>query len=118
LQGLRPSLLLAIAYERARGGQQTLLDALWRRCPPADVNAVQLRARFAEVQAHEHAHQLLEHYKNTAIRALRDLDNPTLKGLLRRVIGKIFNDVEFKGWCHEFEARNAGRRATSAEAAG
>ncbi|TAN36000.1 MAG: DUF116 domain-containing protein [Verrucomicrobia bacterium] len=118
LQGLRPSLLLAIAYERARGGQQTLLDALWRRCPPADINAVQLHARFAEVQAHEHAHQLLETYKNTAIRVLRDLDNPTLKGLLRRVIGKIFNEVEFKGWCHEFEARNADRRATSAEAAG
>ena len=118
LQGLRPSLLLAIAYERARGGQKTLLDALWHRRPPAGMNAAQVQARFAEVKADEQAHQLLEDYKAAAIRALRDIDNATLKGLLRRVIGKIFNDVEFKGWCHEFEARHAASRATGAEAAG
>jgi hypothetical protein len=29
-----------------------------------------------------------------------------LKGLLRRVLGKIFNDTEIKGWCKEFEAKN------------
>ena len=26
--------------------------------------------------------------------------------MLRRVIGKIFNDTEIKGWCKEFEAKN------------
>lgn len=118
LQGLRPSLLMAIAYERAHGGQKTLLDALWHRRPPAGLNTAELPARFAELQADEHARQLLESYKGAAIRSLRDLDNATLKGLLRRVIGKIFNDVEFKGWCHEFEVRNAASRASGAEAAG
>ena len=118
LQGLRPSLLLALAFERARGGQQTLLDALWHRQPPAGLNAAQLQARFAELQADERAHQLLATHKEAAIRALRDLGNANLKGLLRRVIGKIFNDVEIKGWCHEFETRDAAGRAPGAAAAG
>jgi len=37
---------------------------------------------------------------------LREVENPNLKGLLRRVIGKIFNDTEIKGWCKEFEQKN------------
>ena len=45
-------------------------------------------------------------YKEEAIRTLRDLENANLKGLLRRVIGKIFNDTEIKGWCKEFEQKN------------
>jgi hypothetical protein len=40
---------------------------------------------------------------------LRDLQNPNLKGLLRRVLGKIFNDVEIKGWCKEQEIKNRVR---------
>jgi geranylgeranyl diphosphate synthase, type II len=50
------------------------------------------------------------------VRSLLALDNPSLKGLLRRVVGKIFQ-VEIKGWCSEFEARNAAGRAAVAEAA-
>jgi hypothetical protein len=53
----------------------------------------------------------LETYKEEAIRSLRDLENQNLKGLLRRVIGKIFNDVEIKGWCKEQEQINAAQRA-------
>jgi geranylgeranyl diphosphate synthase, type II len=37
------------------------------------------------------------------------LENPNLKGLLRRVLGKIFNDVEIKGWCKEQEQLNGIR---------
>ena len=118
LQGLRPSLLLALAYEQAKGGQQTLLDALWHRQPPAGLNVAQLQMRFAELQADTRAQQLLDAHKDAAIRVLRDLANPNLKGLLRRVIGKIFNDVQIKGWCHEFEARHAADRAPRAAAAG
>ena len=33
---------------------------------------------------------LLEAYKEQAIRSLADVDSPSLKGLLRRVVGKIF----------------------------
>ena len=118
LQGLRPSLLLAIAFERARGGQKTLLDALWHRQPTAGTSPDQLKARFSELDADAHARRLLESYKGAAIRALRDVDNANLKGLLRRVIGKIFNDVEIRGWCHESEVRHAAGRAAGAQAAG
>jgi hypothetical protein len=45
------------------------------------------------------------------------LEEPTLKGLLRRIVGKIFNDIELKGWCSEFEARNAAGREAGADAA-
>ena len=48
----------------------------------------------------------LESYKEAAIRSLQGVDNHNLKGLLRRVIGKIFNDLEIKGWCREFEVKN------------
>ena len=44
---------------------------------------------------------------------MRDLENPNLKGLLRRVLGKIFNDTEIKGWCKEFEQKNAQQAAAA-----
>ena len=50
-------------------------------------------------------------------RALPALQNASLKGLLRRVIGKVFR-VEIKGWCSEFETRNAAGRQAGAQAAG
>jgi hypothetical protein len=49
---------------------------------------------------------LLERYKEQAIRALQDLDNPNLKGLLRRIVGRMFSELEIKGWCREQEVKN------------
>jgi hypothetical protein len=49
---------------------------------------------------------LLERYKEQAIRSLQDLENPNLKGLLRRIVGRMFNELEIKGWCREQEVRN------------
>ena len=37
--------------------------------------------------------------------------------LLRRVVGKVFR-VEIKGWCSEFETRDAAGRQAGAHAAG
>jgi geranylgeranyl pyrophosphate synthase len=107
IEGLRPSLLLAIACERAQSGNKALLESLWRRAPQAGGTAKQIEKVCAELKADERARTLLETYKEEAIRTLRDLENPNLKGLLRRVIGKIFNDTEIKGWCKEFESKNA-----------
>jgi geranylgeranyl pyrophosphate synthase len=108
IAGLRPSLLLAIAHERANTPEhQALTGGLWRRQPPAGVTTAQIEALYTELKADERATTLLETYKEEAIRSLRDLENPNLKGLLRRVIGKIFNDTEIKGWCKEFEEKNA-----------
>jgi hypothetical protein len=37
------------------------------------------------------------------VQALDGLLEPTLKGLLRRVLGKIFDEVSFEGYCREAE---------------
>ncbi|MGH9631633.1 MAG: polyprenyl synthetase family protein, partial [Bryobacteraceae bacterium] len=105
----RPSLPLAIAYERARGERKLLLERVWKRHDAAPHG---LLAELAE----ERCRELLESYKEEAVRSLPALENPSLKGLLRRVVGKIFQ-LEVKGWCSEFETRNAANRAAVAETA-
>jgi geranylgeranyl pyrophosphate synthase len=112
--GLRPSLLLAVAHEKAKDAQKEMLASIWRREWPDGVTPAQVEALYTELKADERAKVLLETYKEEAIRSLRDLENQNLKGLLRRVIGKIFNDVEIKGWCKEQEQLNAAQRAETA----
>jgi hypothetical protein len=75
------------------------------------------RKMLGELDVESRARALLEAYKEQAIRTLPSLDNASLKGLLRRVIGKVFR-VEIKGWCSEFEARDAAGRQAGAPAAG
>ena len=104
IAGLRPSLLLATAYERAADAAKLQLEAHWRR--RAESSPAQIETVFREVGADHRCRDLLERYKEEAIRTLAELDNASLKGLLRRVIGKIFNDTEIKGWCKEFEEKN------------
>ena len=106
LAGLRPSLLLAIAHERAKDAQKETLASLWRRVLPPGMTFAEVELLYLDLQADDRARTLLETYKEEAIRCLRDLENPNLKGLLRRVLGKIFNDVEIKGWCKEQELKN------------
>lgn len=109
IAGFRPSLVLAVAYEKAKGAQKELLGSLWRREWPAGATTAMITALYAELHADTRARTLLETYKEEAIRCLRDLEDPNLKGLLRRVLGKIFNDVEIKGWCKEQELKNGVR---------
>ncbi len=105
----RPSLPLAIAHERARGDRKLMLERAWKRQePPSPL----LLAELAE----ERCRELMESYKEEAVRSLAALENASLKGLLRRVVGKIFQ-FEVKGWCSEFETRNAANRPAVAEAA-
>jgi geranylgeranyl pyrophosphate synthase len=106
IAGLRPSLLLAVAHEKAKENAKTLLASVWRRQMPESVTPGQIEALYGELGAEQRARTLLETYKEEAIRCLRDLENANLKGLLRRVLGKIFNDVEIKGWCKEQEKKN------------
>lgn len=112
---LRPSLLLAIARDRADGPQRELLDQLWQRQTVIPANEVLQLCR--ELKADERCRHLLESYQEEAVRSLAPLENPSLKGLLRRVVGKIFNDVEIKGWCKEQEQRNALRQGAERESA-
>jgi geranylgeranyl diphosphate synthase, type II len=100
IAGLRPSLLLAAAFERAEGEQKNRINAHWHRL--STESPAQIEALYLELQADERCRNLLERYKEEAVRSLQEVDNANLKGLLRRVIGKIFNDTEIKGWCKEF----------------
>lgn len=97
---LRPSLPLAVAHERSRGDDRHLLDRVWRREAEAPLPLI---AELADARCRD----MLESYKERALRALLPLTNPSLKGLLRRVAGKIFQ-VEMRGWCSERETRHDG----------
>jgi geranylgeranyl pyrophosphate synthase len=100
----RMGVVLAAGWERAQGEAKAVLDAHWRRVEAvgaADARAV--RDALQTSGALDRCRDLLERYKEESIRSLGDLENASLKGLLRRVVGKIFNDTEIKGWCKEFE---------------
>jgi geranylgeranyl pyrophosphate synthase len=77
---LRASLLLALAHEHS--------SATRLSC-----ESPQLRHLFDELMIPEKAAQLLEHYKNEAIRALNPLQNAFLKSFLRRVTTKMLNGI-------------------------
>lgn len=112
-ENLRPSILLAMAHERASGESKETLAQVWRRAVPYHEVAEAMHKNVMEPRGiHERTRRLMETYKEEAIMSLKEVSNPSYKGLLRRVIGKIFNDLEIKGWCNEFEARNAASRET------
>jgi geranylgeranyl pyrophosphate synthase len=113
IEGLRPSLLLAIAHEKAVGEQKAMLSDVWQRKMTNGFNHHYIESLYKDLKADERARTLLETYKEQAIRSLGALENANLKGLLRRVLGKIFNDTEIKGWCKEFEMKNAAQRLAS-----
>ena len=114
---LRPSLPMALACERARGDARELMEAAWRRSPGLRGADTRVREALDALGAEARCRGLLEAYKQEAVRSLAELQNASLKGLLRRVIGKIFS-VEIQGWCSEFEARNAAGREAGAAPAG
>ncbi len=116
LSALRPSLPLAMAYERAQGESRALLESVWRRTASPD-DRQRVREVLAELDIETRCRTLLESYKEEAIRTLADLEHASLKGLLCRVISKIFK-INVQGWCSEFEARNAASSPTGTEAAG
>ncbi|MBC8324115.1 MAG: polyprenyl synthetase family protein [Verrucomicrobia subdivision 3 bacterium] len=103
LASLRPTLLLAVAHEKAKGEQKAQLAEVWRRQLPEGVTFAQIEQWYLDLKAVKRAEDLQLTYKELAIRSLTDLENANLKGLLRRVIGKIFNDTVVKGWCSEVQ---------------
>jgi len=101
----RPSLLLAVAHERAAGSDRVWLDNLWHgkiQPNPAEIQDCCLRLGAKEECLH-----MLSDQKMQAINSLNVLANADLKKLLRRVAGRIFNEIEFTGWCSEQKRINA-----------
>ena len=116
---MRPSIILSLLLEMGKGQTKETMEALWNGQPCDKPDNAAIRAWAQESGAYEKATTLLESYKEVAIRSLQDVEIPNLKGLLRRVIGKIFNELEIKGWCREFEQKNLNPelRAEAAKAA-
>jgi geranylgeranyl pyrophosphate synthase len=110
---IRPSVVLSLLLERGKGEIKESMEKLWNGEMETPPNNATIRDWAMSSTAHEKAMMLLESYKEQAIRSLQPVENANLKGLLRRVIGKIFNDLEIKGWCREFEVKN-GEGATTA----
>ena len=94
---------------------RALVERAWRRqCSPAELEQVR---RLLESHQVEHRCQVLqESFKEEALRALGELQTTSLKGLLRRVVSKIFS-LELGSWCSEFETRNAPGGQAGAEVA-
>lgn len=98
--GKRPSILLALAYENADPQDKRQIERLW---DPSATAADREHARqiVGAPQIEASAWRLMEAYKSQAIASCIALKNAGLKGLLRRVIGKMFNDFEIMGCCDD-----------------
>ncbi|MFT5128227.1 MAG: geranylgeranyl diphosphate synthase type II [Rhodothermales bacterium] len=100
-QDMRPSVVLSIAWEKAKGEDKKRLAALWERREDWSSDPEGFRALVDNSGAEERSKTLLGAYQEEAVRALQPLDNPTVKGLLRRVIGKIFHDNVVLTFCNK-----------------
>ena len=114
------SLILAIAHKRAaEGADQYLIGRLWTKETSYLDARTDVDRILVDRDVVQKARELRDAYEEQAVLSLKTLANPTLKGLLRRVIGKIFGDKHLiEGYCSEFEARNAAGGAAGAEPAG
>jgi geranylgeranyl diphosphate synthase type II len=111
-----PSLMLALACDKAKASGRDRVMSSWLAGRERSDDREPFKALVRELGVEDRARALLEAYKEEAIRSLPSLSDASLKGLLRRVVGKVFR-VEIKGWCSEFEARDAASRQAGAEAA-
>ena len=115
LDQVRLSLILTIAHKRAEGADRERVASAIRS--GAAGREAELRRIAEEYGVLDKAEDLLAAYREDAVRSLRFLASPTLKGLMRRIVGKIFGETLIEGYCSEFETRNAASRAAGAEAA-
>jgi len=91
---MRPSILLAVAHERASGQEREFLEAVWQRDVGKAESAGEVRRLMENLKVPQVARRLLASYQDAAIRSLEPLSNNALKGLLRRVVFRIFGRLQ------------------------
>ncbi len=111
----RPSILMAVANERVKGPEREEVAAWWRGDDQRPT-AARVRSILVSHGVETHVRALLASFKERAVQSLRVLDNDSLKGLLRRLMGKIFIE-QLSGWCHDESAAAAPAAAAPAGAA-
>ena len=120
LADLRPSLIMAIAHKRANDGEEKeLLSAIWRKertvGAPGSADRMELEALLGGWGVVQKARDLADAYEVAAVESLAPVRHASVKGLLRRVVGKIFGEGNLvEGYCSAFEAVN---RAAANDAA-
>ncbi|MBE0535849.1 MAG: polyprenyl synthetase family protein [Phycisphaerae bacterium] len=110
VKAMKPSLLLAMALEKAEGPQKELLKSVWDCSVEIEGVYADVLRIFDECAVPRAAFNLMELYKSRALSCLGQLTSGDLKALLRRVISKIFNEIDLMGCCNDYQARHAGRR--------
>lgn len=113
---LGPSLLLALAHERARGDDRRVVESIWRNKSFQGEGRKELASIMKRLGVVETARSLLERYRKQAVQAVSSMENLNLKIALHRVVGKIFSDRTVMGCCNDHQAGNTPRRGAGKEA--
>ena len=87
---VRPSILLALAYEQAQALDRAFLQRVWQGQSGSEADLRRVLTLMEQLNIEQQAIQSLESYKDHAINALTQLDNQKLKHLLQQVMNKIF----------------------------
>ena len=103
---LRPSITLAMALKKARGQDKLFLKHMFSKTKATRSECETLKEVYRKLEIRQEVSRLKNGYRDEAVRTLAQLEDPNLKGLLRRMVEKIFRTEEVKEWCSEFEARN------------
>jgi len=102
----RPSIVMALATEQAHGTDRDLLVRAWQESTVRETEFARILALFKDQGIELMVRDLMEGVKAQAIDTLMELQNPALKGLLRRVISKIFGDFDLMGCCNDSPTRH------------
>jgi len=102
----RPSVLFAIARERAKQNDRKVLESFLKIPAASESSRQSVSEIMGRLGVKKLAMNLLEFYKHRAISSLEPLDNVAFKGLLRRIISKIFDEIDIMGCCNDYKASN------------
>ncbi len=100
----RPSIIMALATEQAHDEFKSLLLRAWKEPQVRNEKFEIIISGLKKLAIDEKARSLMAQTKTRAIDTLSKLHNPALKGLLRRVISRIFGDFDLMGCCNDSQA--------------
>lgn len=93
----RPSLALALTWEKTDEEQKKVIEKWWA----GEIENSVITQMIKSSGAIEQMIEWREAWKQQALNTLNEIGNVSLKGVLRRVVARIFNDITIKGWCHD-----------------
>jgi geranylgeranyl pyrophosphate synthase len=110
LAARRPSVLLALASRAATNDAPAAASAIcaaMQQAPIDETARADIRKALKQLNVERLAREQLDDCKQQALQAIARLDRPALKALLRRLLGKIFYDVDTLTCCTDRRPPNA-----------